>query len=152
MHHKHRKRENREERKSTHYKQLKIYNSHNGPEKYTHNLMYMHQLQQLCMYHYHGNYYIHSNYCLHGNHHYQVKLLVLGGLSPDDICVLSYYQKQVARIRQLLRNEKLRQVSGRREEEGWRERGKRRDIGREKQRERKGKEKGSMYMYMYMST
>ena len=33
---KYRKKEDREERKSTHYKQNKIYNSHNGLEKHIH--------------------------------------------------------------------------------------------------------------------
>ena len=41
----------------------------------------------------------------------QVKLLVTGGLRPDEVCVLAYYQKQVTRIRHLLRNERLGQVS-----------------------------------------
>jgi superfamily I DNA and/or RNA helicase len=41
----------------------------------------------------------------------QVKLLVSQGLDQQEICVLSYYQKQVTRIRHLLRNERLGQVA-----------------------------------------
>ena len=41
----------------------------------------------------------------------QVKLLIRDGLNQDEVCVLSYYQKQVSRIRHLLRNERLGQVN-----------------------------------------
>ena len=40
----------------------------------------------------------------------QAQLMASGGLEPKDICVLSYYGKQVQKIRYLLREKKLGQV------------------------------------------
>lgn len=41
----------------------------------------------------------------------KVQFLVKNGLSPEEICVLSYYNAQIHRIRFILRQKKLGRVS-----------------------------------------
>ena len=65
---------------------------------------------------------MHVNECVYVCHcccpfaHVQVEVLVDGGLQLDEVCVLTYYMKQLQLIKSALRQKSLHQAS----QSGWR--------------------------------